>query len=118
MKVSAYFLRQSDPRFPDDADDEGDEVDDEAVDEGNENDLHASPDYIEGKLIRFGLKRPRHLHISHKRPNGAENQGAKTDFLYPGRGFPGSEEKGDEKQGNDDHPGRTTGQEPLEKIDL
>ena len=32
VKVSAYFPWQSDPRLPDDADDEGDEVDDEAVD--------------------------------------------------------------------------------------
>ena len=32
VKVSAYFLRQSDPRLSDDADDEGDEIYDEAVD--------------------------------------------------------------------------------------
>ena len=32
VKESAYFPRQSDPRLPDDADNEGDEVDDEAVD--------------------------------------------------------------------------------------
>ena len=32
VKMSAYFLRQSDPRLPDDADDEGDEIYDEAVD--------------------------------------------------------------------------------------
>ena len=32
VKESAYFPRKSDPRFPDDADDEGDEIYDEAVD--------------------------------------------------------------------------------------
>ena len=48
MKVSAYFPRQSDPRLLDDAEDEGDDVDDDAVSGRDQADFDSSPDDVLG----------------------------------------------------------------------
>ena len=50
VKVSAYFLRQSDPRFLDDAKDEGDDINDEAVSGRDQADFDSSPDDALGDI--------------------------------------------------------------------
>ena len=115
MKVSAYFLRQSDPRLPDDADDEGDDVDDDTVNDRNQGDFDASPDDVLGNISDF-LDSLGGLHEANQGEHESEGEGDQADFLDPGRGFPCREKYGDEEQGNNGHESVSSRGEELEYI--
>ena len=104
----------SDPRLLDDAEDQGDEVDDEAIEGRDEGALDAAGDHAVGYILPVALEEVGHLIGAQDGPEDAHHQGGDADFLDPGRGFPRGEEQGDEKEGNDDHPDGTSGNEDLE----
>ena len=115
VKVSAYFPWQSDPRLPDDADDEGDDVYDDTVNDRDQSDFDTAPNDVLGNISDF-LDDLGGLHEANQGEHESEGEGDQADFLDPGRGFPGRKEDGDEKQGNDGHASVSSGCEELEYI--
>lgn len=115
MKVSAYFPRQSNPRLPDDADDERDNVHDNAVNRRDQGDFDTAPDDVRGYVSQF-LDGLGGLHEANQGEHESEGEGDLADFLDPGRGFPGREKYGDEEQGNNGHESVSSRGEELEYI--
>ena len=115
MKVSAYFPRQSNPRLPDDADDERDNVHDNAVNRRDQGDFDTAPDDVRGYVSQF-LDGLGGLHEANQGEHESEGEGDLADFLDPGRGFPGREKNGDEEQGNNGHESVSSRGEELEYI--
>ena len=99
-----------DPGLVDQAKDQGDEVHDEAVEDGDQVDLVAGSDdracyvFVAGQVIK-------HLKQAQERPEDAYHQRGDADFLHPRGSFPGGEEEGDEKEGDNDHSHGTAGNE-------
>ncbi len=100
----------SDPGLVDDPEDQGDEVDDEAVEDGNQADFDAAGNDVGCNVIVAG-EEVHHLEPAEDGPEDADDEGGDADFLDPGGGFPGREEQRDEKKGDDDHSDRTAGDE-------
>jgi hypothetical protein len=111
-------MSTSDPRLLDHADDQGDEVDDEAVQDRHKTYLDASGEDAVGYFVPIALEEVGHLIVTKECPEDAKDQGAYPDFLDPGGRFPGGEEKTDEKEGDADHAGKAAGNEKLEDVVL
>ena len=94
----------------DDAEDQGDEVDDEAVEDGDQADFDTAGEDVYRYVIIAGYE-IRDLKLAQERPEDADHEGGDADFLDPGGGFPGCEEQADEEEGDDGHSERATGDE-------
>ena len=105
----------SDPWFVNHAQNQRDEVHDEAIKYGNKSHLEAAGNDAEFHVIIPGQE-IRNLKESTKCPEYAHDQGCDADFLHPGRSLPGSKEQGDEKEGDDNHTDGSAGNEEGEKI--
>ena len=108
-------VQESDAGFLDDAEDEGDDVDDEAVDAGDHSHLHSAPDDVAGDIGVLAEDVGR-LHEAQKAPQKAESQGDQADFLDPAWGFPGSEEQCDKEKREDAHEAQSSFAEQNENI--
>ena len=99
----------------DNADYQGDEVNDEAVKDGDKIHFDASPDNT-GREISVYLDIVGRLHEAQECPEDTYDQGADADFLDPAGSLPGSEEEADEKKCDDDHSNGTAGNEEVEEV--
>ena len=96
--------------FPDDADNQGDEVDDQAIQDRNKAHLDASGNDVACYVIMAGQEID-DLQPAQNGPEYTNYQCADANFFYPGRCFPGREEETDEQEGDDDHANGTAGHE-------
>ena len=96
---------KSDPGFLDDADDQRNEIDDESVKGADQ--CHLKTSAKDGRTDVAGfLYSVKSLRQAEQRPEDGEDQGPYADFLHPAGSLPGSDEKGDKEDGNDDHPSK------------
>lgn len=105
----------SDPWFVNHAQNQRDEVHDEAIKYGNKSHLEAAGNDAEFHVIIPGQE-IRDLKESTKCPEYAHDQGRDTDFLNPGGSLPCSKEQSDKKKGDDDHSDGSTGNKKGEQI--
>ena len=94
----------------DDADDQGDEVDDQAIQDRNKAHIDASGNDVICYVI-MARQEINNLKPAQDGPEDTDHQCADADFFYPGRCFPGREEETDEQEGDDDHANGTAGHE-------
>ena len=95
--------------------DQGNEIDDQAIKDRDEPHLDATGDDVGSDVVMPGHKIC-HLKVAAECPEDAHDQGGDADFLDPGRCFPGGEEQRDEKKGDDDHSDGSAGNEEGEQI--
>ena len=101
-------------RLPGNPDDEGNEVDEKTVSGGNQGDGDGAPDDIRvGVLVQLDGIADGH-ELAHS-PEDAGGQAGEAGFPDPGRGFPGNEEQGDEKEGDNCDSVRIGGTDNSEK---
>ena len=98
----------------DDPQDQGDEIHDEAVKDGDKSHLDTTGNDVGRDVICNSLKETCRLMEAEDGPEDAHDQAGDADFLHPGGGFPGSEEEADEQKGNDNHSDGTAGDEERE----
>ena len=95
----------SDPGFLDNADDQRNEIDDESVKGADQ--CHLKATTKDGRAdvagLLYGVKC---LRQAEQGPEDGEDQGPYADFLHPAGSLPGSNEKGDKEDGDDDHPSK------------
>ena len=98
-KVSCFFLQ---PGLLNYSHDEGDQVDDGAVDGRDQGDFQSAVDDGDGE-IAGSLQVVQQLQDGQNHSQKTEHQGEGPDFLDPAGRFPGGEENGDQKNGEDGH---------------
>jgi len=104
-----------DSRFMNYAQNQGDEVHDEAIEDWNKAHFNTTGNDIGSDVVMSG-KEICHLQEAAECPEYAHDKRGDAGFLNPGRSFPRGKEQANEEEGDDNHPNGTAGNEEVEKI--